>query len=239
MARPAGRGSRRAGRPGVRWSFSRIGLLSAVIALTACGGDGGSDQPPVNPLYGPDRLAVQAPASFQVRFETSKGDVLIQVNRAWAPLGADRFYTLVTNGFYDDIRIYRVIDGFMAQFGLNGDGLVNSAWRNETLRDDPVQMPNERGRVTFAKGGPNSRTTEIFISTRDNLYLDEDRFAPFGEVLEGMDVVDSWNGEYGDGPPRGQGPYAIQAASQGNVYLDSAFPALDRILSAVVVEEGG
>ncbi len=214
------------------------GLLFS--GLAACGGEGsGGDGPPVNPLYAPDRLAVQAPDSFQVRFETSKGDVLIRVVRDWAPLGVDRFYTLVTNGFYDDIRIYRVIDGFMAQFGLNGDGLVNSAWRNKTLRDDPVQLTNARGRVTFAKGGPNSRTTEIFISTRANTYLDEDRFAPFGEVLEGMDVVDAWNGEYGDGPPGGQGPYATQAASQGNIYLDSAFPALDRIRSATVVEAGG
>ena len=184
-------------------------------------------------------LRCRRPTRFRVLFETSKGNVLIRVQRDWAPLGADRFYTLVTNGFYNDIRIYRVIDGFMGQFGLNGDGLVNSAWMNETLRDDPVAASNTRGRVTFAKGGANSRTTEIFISTRDNVYLDEDRFAPFGEVLEGMEVVDSWNGDYGDGPPRGQGPYAIQAASQGNSYLDSAFPALDRILSATVVDGGG
>lgn len=221
-------------------TMSRRAAVILAVLLTGCGGEGsGTDAADINPLYAPDRLAVQAPDSFRVLFETSKGNVLIRVQRDWAPLGADRFYTLVTNGFYNDIRIYRVIDGFMGQFGLNGDGLVNSAWMNETLRDDPVAASNTRGRVTFAKGGANSRTTEIFISTRDNVYLDEDRFAPFGEVLEGMEVVDSWNGDYGDGPPRGQGPYAIQAASQGNSYLDSAFPALDRILSATVVDGGG
>ena len=141
-------------------TMSRRAAVILAVLLTGCGGEGsGTDAADINPLYAPDRLAVQAPDSFRVLFETSKGNVLIRVQRDWAPLGADRFYTLVTNGFYNDIRIYRVIDGFMGQFGLNGDGLVNSAWMNETLRDDPVAASNTRGRVTFAKGGANSRTT--------------------------------------------------------------------------------
>lgn len=209
-------------------------LLVGALLLTACGGD--DERAAINPLYAPDRLATTAPDTFDVRFETSKGVVDMRVYRDWAPVGVDRFYTLVTNGFYDDVRIYRVLPQFMAQFGLNGDGLVNSAWYREYLEDDPVVESNLRGRVAFAKGGPNSRTTEIFISYSDNTYLDDQGFAPFGEVTEGMEVVDSWNGEYGDGPPRGEGPYAAQAASQGNVYLDSAFPALDRITGARVID---
>ena len=220
----------------VRATLRRAAL---VLLLTACGGDAPGDAADLNPLYAPRRLHTEAPATFDVRLETTKGDVVIRVHRAWAPLGADRFYTLVTNDFYDDIRIYRVVPGFMAQFGVNGDGLVNSAWRGETIRDDPVVQSNTRGRVAFAKGGRDDRTTEIFISYRDNSFLDGDAFAPFGEVIEGMEVVDAWNGDYGDGPPRGEGPYGIQALSQGNRYLDSAFPELDRILDAEVVEPAG
>jgi len=216
-------------------------LVALALGAAGCGGDEPPAQAPrqaVNPLLTPKRLTETAPASFRVRLETSEGVVVIQVRRAWAPLGADRFYNLVANGFYDDTRVYRVLDGFMAQFGMNGDPRVNIAWRNAIIVDDPVTQSNTRGRVAFAKGGPNSRTTELFISYRDNSSLDERGFAPLGEVVEGMDVVDRFYSGYGDGPPRGEGPYQAQVQAQGNAYLDASFPELTRILSAKV-EVGG
>jgi peptidyl-prolyl cis-trans isomerase A (cyclophilin A) len=171
---------------------------------------------------------------FRVRLDTSAGEVLIEVHREWAPIGADRFYNLVKGGFYDDARIYRVIAGFMAQFGLNSDPYVNQAWKSQFLVDDPVVETNTRGRVTFAKGGLHTRTTEIFISYKDNSALDADGFAPIGEVIEGMDVVDAMYADYGDGPPRGDGPYYAMAQARGNEYLDADFPELTRITRATI-----
>lgn len=211
-------------------------------ALTACGGGEKQAEAPreaPNPLFAPKRLTETAPADFRVRLETSEGDVVLQVHRSWSPNGADRFYNLVKNGFYDDTRIYRVLPGFMAQFGLNGDGRINVAWRNSIIVDDPVTQSNTRGRVSFAKGGPNSRTTEVFINLRDNATLDERGFSPFGEVVEGMDVVDRFYDGYGDGPPRGDGPYQAQVQVQGNTYLDASFPELTRIVRATVEGSGG
>jgi peptidyl-prolyl cis-trans isomerase A (cyclophilin A) len=171
---------------------------------------------------------------FRVRFETSAGDFVVEARRDWAPLGVDRFYNLARAGFFDDTRVYRVVDGFVAQFGLSGDPYVNQAWKNEFLVDDPVTQTNRRGRVAFAKGGRHSRTTEIFVSLRDNPQLDENGFAPIGEVVEGMDVVDAFNASYGDGPPRGEGPYQAMVEARGNAYLDAEFPDLTRILRATV-----
>jgi peptidyl-prolyl cis-trans isomerase A (cyclophilin A) len=211
--------------------------LSLVLAA-GCGSETEAPRQAVSPLLTPKRLVEKAPANFQVRMETSNGEIVIQVFRDWAPLGADRFYNLVKNGFYDDTRIYRVLDGFMAQFGLNGDPRVNLTWRTATLVDDPVLASNTRGRVSFAKGGQNSRTTELFINFGDNSTLDERGFAPLGEVVEGMDVVDGFYSAYGDGPPRGDGPYQAQAQGQGNAYLDVSFPELTRIIRATVEESG-
>jgi len=187
-----------------------------------------------NPLLYPARFTETAPDSFRVRFTTSKGDFVVKVHRSWAPIGADRFYNLAKAGFYDDARVYRVLEGFMVQFGLNGDALVNAQWKNKVLVDDPVTESNKRGRMTFAKGGPTSRTTEVFVNYRDNPSLDGRGFAPFGEVVEGMDVVDSFYSGYGDGPPRGDGPYQAQVQARGNAYLDAQFPLLDRIEKAVI-----
>jgi len=217
----------------------RIPLVALLLAAAACGSRERAQAPTekINPLYTPKRLTETAPETFRARFETSAGIFVIEVHRPWAPLGADRFYNLVRNGFYDDTRVYRVLDGFMAQFGLNGDPRVNMAWKNAILVDDPVTQSNRRGRVSFAKGGPQSRTTEVFVDLRDNTSLDERGFAPFGEVVEGMDVVDGFYAEYGDGPPRGEGPYQAQVQAQGNAYLDASFPELTRIERATV--EGG
>jgi peptidyl-prolyl cis-trans isomerase A (cyclophilin A) len=219
------------------------GLVAIVsgLVLSGCGSEASDEAPgqAINPLYGPDRLHAEAPDSFRVRVATSEGELTLMVRRAWAPLGADRFYTLVTNDFYDDIRVHRVVPGLVAQFGLNGDGLVNSAWMDEYIMDDPPELSNERGTVAFAKGGRNDRTTQVFINLNDNLGLDDQDFAPFARVIEGMDVADAFHDAYGDGPPRGDGPYQMQALAQGNEYLDAEFPELTRIDSMWVVPYGG
>jgi peptidyl-prolyl cis-trans isomerase A (cyclophilin A) len=210
--------------------------ILAALTVLACGGDTDEERSAeaLSPIFFPKRLTATAPEAFRASFETTEGTFVVEVRRSWAPLGADRFYNLVTNGFYDDVRVYRVIEGFMAQFGLNGDPRVNYQWRNAVLVDDPVTHTNARGSVSFAKGGPNSRTTEVFVSYRDNAPLDERGFAPIGTVVEGMDVVDRFNAGYGDGPPRGTGPYQAQAQLQGNAYLDTEFPELTRIVRAWV-----
>jgi len=216
-----------------------VGVAMAGAALlAACGGESeaGSDQPAVNPLYAPGRLHTEAPDSFRVSMVTSEGELTLFVKRAWSPRGVDRFYTLVTNGFYDDQRIHRVVPGQVAQWGLNGDGLVNSAWYEEYIVDDDVVLSNERGTVAFAKGGRNDRTTQVFINLRDNPSLDDQGFSPFARVVEGMEVADRFYSAYGDGPPRGEGPYGLQALRDGNAYLDGNFPELTRIVSMQVVE---
>ena len=164
---------------------------ATLLVLSACGGESDDAAPAVarNPLLRPQQYTETAPDTYRVRLETSAGDVVIAVHRSWAPLGADRFYNLVEGGFYDDTRVYRVVDGFMAQFGLNGDPYVNQAWKSQYLVDDPVVETNTRQRVAFAKGGLHTRTTEIFISYKDNSALDAERFAPIGEVVEGKGNV--------------------------------------------------
>ena len=214
--------------------------LLLVTCAAGCSGDTGDAQPAVqrSPLLQPQRYTETAPATYRVRLETSVGDVVIQVERDWAPIGADRFYNLAKGGFYDDSRVYRVVAGFMAQIGLNADPYVSQAWKTQYLVDDPVVESNTRGRVAFAKGGRHTRTTEIFISYKDNSALDAEGFAPLGTVIEGMDVVDAFYTDYGDGPPRGEGPYQAMAAARGNEYLDADFPELTRIL-VVTVTPGG
>lgn len=178
----------------------------------------------------------QAPDEFKVKFVTTQGDVVIQVTRAWAPLGADRFYNLVDHGFYDGVKFFRVIEGFMAQFGINGNPEVSAVWRDQRIIDDPNTQPNTRGRVTFAMGGANTRTSQLFISFRDNSRLDSQGFSPFGEVIEGMDVVDKLYTGYGECAPGGSGPRQGRTQYEGNPYLEAEFPRLDSIISARVVE---
>ncbi len=222
--------------------LARRTLLVALALAAACGGasDTEEDVDPRlrDPLLRADDFAERAPATYRVRLETTAGDVVIRVVRAWAPLGADRFYSLVRGDFYDDTRVYLVIPGFMAQFGLNGNPYVNQVWKSEYLVDDPVVESNTRGRVAFAKGGVHTRTTEIFISTKDNSALDAEGFAPLGEVVEGMEVVDAFHGDYGDGPPRVDGHYQARAAARGNEYLDADFPELTRIVRATIEPAG-
>ncbi len=209
-------------------------LLLLPLAAACSSQDDTAARAAPNPLLRPDRFTATAPSTFRVRFETSEGDFVVQADRDWAPLGVDRFYNLAGAGFFDDSRVYRVVDGFVAQFGLNADPYVNQAWKTEYLVDDPVTHSNTRGRVTFAKGGRHSRTTEIFINLRDNPQLDDNGFAPIGEVVEGMDVVERLHAAYGDGPPRGEGPYQAMVEARGNVYLDAEFPELTRIERATI-----
>ena len=178
----------------------------------------------------------QAPATYKVKFDTTKGPFTVQVNRDWAPLGADRFYNLVKSGFYDDVRFFRVISGFMVQFGINGDPNVMAGWRDKPVKDDPVKQSNKRGYVTFAMAGPNTRTSQVFINFADNTNLDQMGFAPIGRVISGMDVVDKLNAEYGEGAPRGRGPDQSRMQREGNAYLAKEFPRLDYIKKATIVQ---
>ena len=180
------------------------------------------------------KMTTTAPAKYKAKFETTKGDFVVEVNRDWAPLGADRFYELVSTGYYDGVRFFRVLDGFMAQFGIHGDPKVAAQWREKRLQDDPVKESNERGMITYAMGGPNTRTTQVFINYGDNSRLDDGGFAPFGKVTSGMDVVDKLYSEYGEGAPRGAGPDQGRIQAEGNAYLSEAFPMLDYIKKATI-----
>jgi len=219
-------------------------LMPAVtlsIALVACSG-GKEMQDAARGrvallLPNSDKSSLTAPAVFHARFETSKGNFVVEVHRDWAPNGADRFYYLVRNGFYDDTRFFRVVPGFMVQFGLSGDPKVSTQWRGATITDDSVKQTNARGFVTFAKAGPNSRTSQIFINFGNNGMLDATGFAPFGQVTEGMEVVDKLYSGYGDAEPSGKGPNQTRIRNEGNEYLDRDFNQLDRIVRTVVVED--
>lgn len=175
----------------------------------------------------------KAPATYQVRMETTAGPVVIEVKRELAPIGADRFYQLVKKGYYNDLRIFRVVDDFVAQFGMAGDPKVNAQWRDATIPDDPVKVSNKKGTVTFATSGPNSRTTQLFINLKDNAFLDQMGFAPFGTVVEGMENVEKFYSGYGEAPSQ------PLINSRGNAYLDEKFPKLTKIQSAKIVSEDG
>ena len=198
--------------------FAVVGLLAAAAAFAGQAS-----------LKSPASLTEQAPATYKAAFDTSVGKFVITVHRAWAPLGADRFYNLVKNGFFDEARFFRVVPNFMVQFGINGDPAVASAWMPARLKDDPsAGHSNKKGYVTFATSGPNSRTTQVFINFKDNAFLDSQGFTPFGEVTSGMDVAEKITDQYGEKPNQGQ----IQ--SQGNTYLKASFPKLDYVKKATI-----
>jgi peptidyl-prolyl cis-trans isomerase A (cyclophilin A) len=204
---------------------SRAGAIMKAIADDA------------NPLTSPGAAAMAkaAPGEFKVRFTTSQGAFTIKVTRAWAPSGADRFYNLARNGYYNDCRFFRVIAGFACQFGIHGDPKISAAWKNAVIPDDPAKESNKAGRVTFAMRGPNTRTTQLFINLKDNAALDKKGFAPFGEIVEGMDVVQRLYSDYGEGAPSGKGPDQIRIQTDGNAYL-ADFPKLDFIRKAEILE---
>jgi peptidyl-prolyl cis-trans isomerase A (cyclophilin A) len=181
-------------------------------------------------LKNPAALKDVAPAEFRASFDTSAGTFVVLVHRSWAPKGADRFYNLVKYGFFDGTRFFRVVPNFMVQFGINGDPAIQAPWRDADITDDPATQSNKRGTMTFANRGPNSRSSQVFINFKDNSFLDSRGFAPFGEVVSGMEAVDKINAEYGEQPDQGQ----IQ--SRGNAYLTKAFPRLDYVKKATIVK---
>jgi peptidyl-prolyl cis-trans isomerase A (cyclophilin A) len=188
-------------------------------------------------LLDPSNAKDTAPDVFKAKFTTTKGAFVIEVHRDWSPNGADRFYDLVKLGFYDDTRFFRAVDGFMVQFGISGDPAVNAKWQDKGIPDDTGKQSNKRGFVTFAqRNTPGSRTTQVFISSVDNGRLDGMHFVPFGQVVQGMDVVDSLFKGYGEGAPMGAGPDQGRIQAQGNAYLDAKFPKLDAIKTAEIVK---
>ncbi|HEX7378505.1 MAG TPA: peptidylprolyl isomerase [Pirellulales bacterium] len=239
--------------------FHEIGLTvlltTSVLMITSCAGggekkgketadaatdadadaDAATERNPA--LLDPALANDQAPESFKAMFSTTKGDFVIEVPREWAPEGADRFYNLVKIGYFDGAAFFRNIDGFMVQFGINGNPAVNKKWHRANFNDDPVKQSNQRGYVTFAQtSARHSRSTQIFINFGDNGQLDDMRFAPFGRVAEGMKVVDSLYNGYGEGAPGGRGPDQSRVQSEGNAYLKQDFPKLDYIKTAKIVE---
>lgn len=220
--------------------MNRLALLVLLFPL----GCGDSKPPPPyvrpgdRPLLRPDapEMKTKAPDRFKVKFTTSQGDFTISVDRNWAPLGADRFYHLVRGRFYEDARFFRVVSGFMCQFGIPADPAESALWTNANIPDDPVRETNTRGKVTFATAGPGTRTTQLFINySNGNRRLDKMGFAPFGEVTEGMDVVDKLYSGYGEGAPSGSGPDQKRMEAQGNPYLHADFPKLDYIKKAEIL----
>jgi peptidyl-prolyl cis-trans isomerase A (cyclophilin A) len=206
-----------------------VGAVTTCSLLAAVGSVMGAGQEADrSALMKPAALTEQAPPTFNATFDTSKGVFVIQVHRAWSPLGADRFYNLVKYGFYDEARFFRVVPDFMVQFGINGDPKVQAVWRGAALKDDAKKESNRKGYVTFATAGPNSRTTQVFINLKDNAFLDPQGFTPFGQVVSGMDVVEKINSQYGERPNQGN----IQ--TEGNAYLMKSFPKLDFVKKASI-----
>jgi peptidyl-prolyl cis-trans isomerase A (cyclophilin A) len=205
--------------------------ILAIVAATMWVGGSAVGQTPRDRLKDPSLFRERCPDEYRARFETTKGVFVVAVERQWAPLAADRFYNLVKNGFYDGSRFFRVLDGFMAQFGLNGDPAIQGPWQTANLADEPVTKSNLRGWVSFTREGrPNSRFTMVFINYKDNSYLDADGFAPFGHVISGMDVVDALYGGYG----RQNVPDQRRIVREGNGYLDAEYPRLDVVKLATI-----
>jgi peptidyl-prolyl cis-trans isomerase A (cyclophilin A) len=228
--------------PGLRALRATV-VHGLALVLAACQPDSGcSDQAPVGATLlstpGAGAFHQAAPDSFIARFETSRGTFAVQVVRDWAPRGADRFYNLVRNGFYDGNRFFRVVNGFVVQWGVHGEPAVSQAWARQCIPDDPVRRGNTRRAVSFAFGRPGTRTTQVFVNYGMNPRLDGLGFASFGEVIDGMATLDSLHAAYGDGPPRGTGPDAVKLVDEGNAYLDREFPRVDSIVRARIVAEG-
>jgi peptidyl-prolyl cis-trans isomerase A (cyclophilin A) len=187
-------------------------------------------------LMNPGELNERAPDLFKANFDTSAGPFVIEVHRDWSPNGADRFYNLAKRGYYDGLRFFRVIPGFMAQFGISGDPSISKVWRAARIADDPVTQSNRRGYITFATAGPGTRTTQLFINLADNNSLDKQGFSPFGQVASGMDNVQKIYSGYGEGAPSGKGPDQGRVQMEGNKYLEAEFPRLDYIKTITIAQ---
>jgi peptidyl-prolyl cis-trans isomerase A (cyclophilin A) len=227
--------------PAAAIASSPVPAASAVTPPAATASAATSSAPKASALHpdllDPTKATAKAPDVFKAKFSTTKGDFVVEVHRDWSPHGADRFYNLVKMGFYDDTRFFRAIDGFMVQFGISGDPAINARWQEAGIGDDPVKQSNKRGYVTFAQRGvPNTRTTQVFINYGDNSRLDASSFAPFGQVSQGMNIVDGLYKGYGEGAPGGAGPDQGSIQAQGNAYLDAKYPQLDGIKRAEIVK---
>ncbi|MFL2544350.1 MAG: peptidylprolyl isomerase [Longimicrobiales bacterium] len=220
--------------PAIR-NVSSILLLGIIASCSSGSDDVESGESNLNPLLYVSRFREDSPDYFKARFTTTKGDFVVEVYSDWAPLGSARFYNLVKQGWYNGVRFHRVLEDFTAGWGIHDDPYVNFVWQKELLPDDPPFKSNTKGRLSFARSGPNSRTTQIFVNYKDNSSLDES-FVPFGEILEGIEVVENLYAGYGDGPPRGEGVYQAMAIARGQEYFEEEFPELDRITTATILE---
>jgi peptidyl-prolyl cis-trans isomerase A (cyclophilin A) len=210
--------------------------LAALIALgTTVAGVHAEQAGPKKSLLNPAAFKETAPDTYNVKFDTSVGEFVIKVTRAWAPNGADRFYNLVKNGFYDEARFFRAVPNFMVQFGLHANPGVTKMWQPARIPPDKVTQSNKKGFITFAMGAtPDTRTTQVFINFRNNTNLDSMGFAPFGEVVSGIEVVDKIYTGYGEAAPKGSGPPQARVAAEGNAYLIKSFPKMDYIKKATI-----
>jgi peptidyl-prolyl cis-trans isomerase A (cyclophilin A) len=212
----------------LKGSTRSLGVLCIAGIAAACSRDS-ARQESDSVARSPSAVATPAPDSFRVAFETTRGPFVVQVIRAWSPQGADRFHELVNGGYFTDVGFFRVVPGFVAQFGMHGDAAVNRRWADRVIPDDPVVQSNARGTIVFATRGPNTRSNQFFINYSDNARLDGMGFSPFGRVVEGMSVVDSIYSGYGEAPDQ------ERIAADGNAYLKRQFPRLDFIKSARIV----
>ena len=207
-----------------------VGTLALAISTSGAFGQG-KHAAKTNPaLKNPAALKEKAPETFKAKFQSTKGLFIVEVKRVWSPNGADRFYNLVKSGYFENVKFFRVVPGFVVQFGIHGDPAISAKWREANIQDDKVVSSNKRGFLTFAISGPNTRTTQLFISLGDNERLDAMGFSAFGHVIQGMDIVDKLYSEYGEQPDQ----RAIQ--KQGNAYLDKEWPKLDSIVKAEIVK---
>jgi peptidyl-prolyl cis-trans isomerase A (cyclophilin A) len=202
-------------------------VLMAILASMACA--------PEKPVEVKKKEITHAPDVFQAKMATSKGDILLEIHRDWAPRGADRFYELIEQHFFDKVKFHRVIRGFVAQFGVHRDAKIQGLWRQLKIADDPVLKKNVRGTITFAALGPASRTTQLFINLKDNRVLDKDGLAPIGKVIEGMEVADKLAFLYGELLPKGNGPDPKRMELETNEYMDRTFPRLDHIETITII----
>ena len=204
----------------------RLAIVTLVAAVVA-----GAAAAAPSPLLHPESLHAKAPATYRVSFATTRGTFVVTVRRAWSPNGADRFYNLVHARFFDGVTFFRVVKGFVVQFGISPDPAVSKAWQNATIKDDPVKVSNTPGTITYADAGPGTRTTQVFVNLGNNAALDAQGFSPFGRVTSGMSVVNKLYAGYGEQPTNKQ----QEISTQGDAYLRKVFPKLDRIKTARIV----
>lgn len=215
----------------------RLNVLTLLLLLATAGCSVFQRGPDPADLLNPESPAMQieAPEQYFVQFNTTEGPFVLEINRSWAPRGADRFFNLVRHGYYNGAHFFRVIPGFVVQFGLPADPALAEIWTDQQMDDDPVTQENLPGTISFASAGPDTRTTQVFINLGDNRRLDSLGFAPMGRVVEGMDIVRNLYSGYGEGPPRGNGPSQDLIEEGGATYLNAEFPEMDSVVSAELI----